>query len=232
MQGTISYTYGDSYTDTETEPTGHTMVPSQTDPTCTETGEYRETCACGYETVEVLPAQGHTYEDQTSVDPETGASVTQTVCTRCDYIWADHVHDYSQTVVAPTCTEGGWTIFTCAACGVSYEGDQTAARGHAWVDRTIFGQSSLVCTSALECNRCGESITLERHAFTYTGSVVPPTCTEEAYYPESCECGFVHNHVVSNAIGHNYTSTVVAPTETTYGYTLYTCSACGHSYKG
>ena len=32
-------------------------------------------------------------------------------------------------------------------------------------------------------------------------------------------------------MGHSYTSKVTAPTATQQGYTTYTCSTCGHSYK-
>ena len=34
-----------------------------------------------------------------------------------------------------------------------------------------------------------------------------------------------------SAQGHQYTKTVVAPTYTSAGYTLYKCSVCGYSYK-
>lgn len=42
---------------------------------------------------------------------------------------ACHKHDYKSTVVAPTCTEKGYTRYTCS-CGESYDGDETAALGH------------------------------------------------------------------------------------------------------
>ena len=40
-----------------------------------------------------------------------------------------HKHDYAPTVVAATCTEGGYTQYTCS-CGDSYQGDETPATGH------------------------------------------------------------------------------------------------------
>jgi len=40
-----------------------------------------------------------------------------------------HTHDYKATVTEPTCTEGGYTTYTCA-CGDSYTGDETPALGH------------------------------------------------------------------------------------------------------
>ena len=50
-----------------------------------------------------------------------------------------HQHQYEAVVTEPTCTEGGFTTYTCA-CGDSYIADETAALGHDFVDG--------------ECSRC------------------------------------------------------------------------------
>ena len=52
-----------------------------------------------------------------------------------------HTHDYQAVVTAPTCTEKGYTTYTCA-CGDSYVADEVAALGHDFVDGV--------------CTRCGE----------------------------------------------------------------------------
>ena len=44
-----------------------------------------------------------------------------------------HEHSYEAVVTAPTCTEGGYTTYTCA-CGDSYTSDETAALGHDFVN--------------------------------------------------------------------------------------------------
>ena len=41
-------------------------------------------------------------------------------------------HDYQAVVTAPTCTEGGYTTYTCSKCGDSYRGDETEALGHSY----------------------------------------------------------------------------------------------------
>ena len=53
-----------------------------------------------------------------------------------------HEHSYEAVVTAPTCTEGGYTTYTCA-CGESYVADETEPLGHDYVDGT--------------CTRCGEA---------------------------------------------------------------------------
>ena len=42
-----------------------------------------------------------------------------------------HEHVYEAVVTAPTCTEGGYTTYTCA-CGDTYIADETEALGHDW----------------------------------------------------------------------------------------------------
>ena len=52
-----------------------------------------------------------------------------------------HSHSYRSVVTAPTCTEGGFTIYTCAGCGDSYVADRTEPLGHDW--------------NGTRCGRCG-----------------------------------------------------------------------------
>jgi hypothetical protein len=50
-------------------------------------------------------------------------------------------------VTAPTCTEAGYTTYTCSVCGDSYVADEVAALGHDWADAT--------CTAPKTCKVCG-----------------------------------------------------------------------------
>ncbi len=52
-----------------------------------------------------------------------------------------HVHNYVADVTAPTCTEGGYTVYTCA-CGSRYVADEVPALGHDFVNG--------------KCSRCDE----------------------------------------------------------------------------
>lgn len=61
----------------------------------------------------------------------------------------------------------------------------------------------------------------------------PATCENPAVYYYSCACGAkgTTTFTSGSALGHSYTSEIMAPTCTEQGYTLYTCSRCGYSYK-
>ncbi len=70
------------------------------------------------------------------VNEETGEAtigVTLQTCTLCgDAYWTEVDHKYvAGTPVAPTCTEDGYTVYTCE-CGHSYEDDKVEKLGHAY----------------------------------------------------------------------------------------------------
>ena len=43
-----------------------------------------------------------------------------------------HTHDYKSTVTAPTCTEQGYTTYTCTTCSDSYKDNFVKAAGHSY----------------------------------------------------------------------------------------------------
>lgn len=43
-------------------------------------------------------------------------------------------HEYLPVVTAPTCTEGGYTTYTCVGCGKSYQDNVITATGHDYVN--------------------------------------------------------------------------------------------------
>ncbi len=53
----------------------------------------------------------------------------------------NHTHDYKATVTEPTCTERGYTTYTCSVCGDSYKGSYVDPLGHDYKNGT--------------CTRCG-----------------------------------------------------------------------------
>lgn len=67
-----------------------------------------------------------------------------------------HVHSYTASVKAPTCTSGGYTVYTCE-CKKSYTGDKTSALGHSFSDWTVTVQptASAEGTKERKCSRCG-----------------------------------------------------------------------------
>ena len=56
-------------------------------------------------------------------------------------------HSYTSKVVAPTCTEQGYTLYTCSVCSASYKDNYTDAKGHSWNSGTV--------TTAATCEKSG-----------------------------------------------------------------------------
>ena len=72
-------------------------------------------------------------------------------------ITCGHVHDYIPTVTAPTCTEQGYTTYTCA-CGDSYVADYVDALGHTEVVDAAIKENSARPgkTEGSHCATCGQ----------------------------------------------------------------------------
>ena len=132
----------------------HGYNANVTAPTCTEAGYTTYTCSCGDTyTADQVPATGHTYGewlydesyhwqacacgDVANKATHEGGEATETeqaVCDTCKQPYgglASHVHNHSASVTAPTCTEAGYTTYTCA-CGDVYTADEVAATGHTY----------------------------------------------------------------------------------------------------
>ena len=127
------------------------------------------------------------------------------------------VHNYVTTVVAPTCTEGGYTLHECA-CGESYRTDETAALGHNYVKNPSNTVISYTCT------RCGDTYTEHTHSYT-TATVTEPTCTEDGYTLHECACGYSYRDNVVSKLGHRYIVIAEDGENATYR-----CTRCGHTY--
>lgn len=76
-----------------------------------------------------------------------------------------------------------------------------------------------------------EPETEPNHQHFYVSIVIDPACTTNGYTTHECQCGDSYSDSEIAALGHEYDTEVIAPTNSAQGYTLYTCSVCGDSYK-
>ena len=139
----------------------------------------REGCGCCYSdeacTTEIALADtvvektGHTEEvipGKSATTTETGltAGIKCSVCDKVlkeqeviDKIPSDHKHDYAAVVTAPTCTQKGYTTYTCT-CGDSYKADETDMVAHTPV--VIPGKPATETETGLtdgeKCSVCGK----------------------------------------------------------------------------
>ena len=92
------------------------------------------------------------------------------------YVVAYSDHNYGEGVVTdPTCTEGGYTTYTCTVCGETKTGDETEATGHTEGEAVKENEVEATCTedgsydSVVYCTVCGEELSRETVTVDATG---------------------------------------------------------------
>lgn len=160
------------------------------------------------------------------VTEETAPSETESTPTE-----TTHVHSYTSKVIAPTCTEGGYTTFTCG-CGDAYTADQTDAVGHNYSSTFKAATCTEKRHTTYTCDVCGDTYTTDQTDATghnYCEQVTAPTCTEKGYTTYTCSvCGDSYAGSKTNATGHSWDSWNVTkePTTTAEGTEQRTCKTC------
>ena len=120
--------------------TGHDYVAVVTPPTCMGQGYTTHNSAnCNDRYIDAYTdPTGHSFGDwQVQTEPDCvvpGSEICY--CTGCGMSQTRQIpaygHDYEIVVTEPTCTEGGYTTYTCRTCGESFTCDETEATGHDW----------------------------------------------------------------------------------------------------
>ena len=214
---------GDEITDLAGQQCGicncvHTYGQVTTPPTCTEQGYTTYTCSrCGACYVDdYTDALGHEYGPWYAVSEPTCTEpgVSGADCTRCGHHTEKAVdangHSYGEEVTPPSCTEQGYTVFTCH-CGNSYIDSYVAALGHKDLN------SDHACDNGCDvyqgvhadgddkdhlCDHgCGATLTGHNHQ----AVVTPPTCADRGYTTHTCRCGDSYVDSYVNALGHSFT---------------------------
>ena len=152
----------------------------------------------------------------------------------------DHIAAFTDTVVAPTCTEQGYTHHVCTVKGCTYapvDDTYVAATDHTWVKtQTLPPACTEQGTAFYKCSACGatrtEKIAALGHDLSRCDLKPAATCTQPGRAVGTCaRCGVQIDEVIP-AKGHDYSyaETSVAPTCTEPGHYKGTCPTCGKDY--
>ena len=159
-------------------------------------------------------------------------------CRDCGYSYkSDFVeplgHTLVETVVAPTCTEAGYTHYECA-CGYEYDTAYLAPLGHTYTSKiteptcTEEGYTTYTCGTCEYEYRAKRTIPNGHNLVTET---VAATCTEEGYTLHKCNhCDYSYKTDFLTP-AHAFAVKKQAPTIGTTGYTSYKCRVCQYSYN-
>ena len=214
--------------------------------TCGEAGRVDTICSnCGevISTRELPPTGAHVWDNGvvTTAPTETTPGVRTRTCTVCgdireETIPATGAHDYRFTkTVDPTCTDGGYDLYTCSGCGATERRNLTDAAGHKWDGGTVTTAPTETTPGVrtFTCTVCGQTRTeaipaTGAHDYRFTKTVAP-TCTDGGYDLYTCSgCGATERRNLTDAAGHKWDNGTVttAPTETTPGVRTFTCTVC------
>lgn len=131
-------------------------------------------------------------------------------------------HDYEETVVAATCTTGGYTEHKCSKCGDTYKDNEVAALNHDMTDWAEKTPATCTAAQVLEkhCKRTGcdyeetkDGDAALNHDMEWT-ITLNPTCTEEGKKDGACKrtgCTYTETDVKIDKLGHHYVESKTDP---------------------
>ena len=123
-----------------------------------------------------------------------------------------HEHTYETEVVAPNCTEQGYTLHTCTGCGDSYKDTYVSALGHSYGEPSwAWSEDYTNATATFTCTNDSE------HVNTLTATV-----TDEVTTPVTC----------TTDGEKDYTATVTFNNQTYTDVKTVTVKKTGHSISG
>ena len=191
--------------------TGHSYTTEVTAPTCTEKGYTTHTCSvCGDSYKDTyVDAKGHTEVVDAAVAPTcTATGLTEGKhCSACgETIVAQQTvaalgHSYNAVVTVPTCTDKGYTTYTCSVCGDSYVSDEVASLGHSYKAVVTAPTCTVDGYTTYTCSVCGDSYVSDEVAslgHSYKAVVTAPTFDAQGYTTHTCSAcgeGYVDSYV-------------------------------------
>ncbi len=193
---------------------------------------------------EPAPSCDHKNTTDVIVTPATctETGVKNVVCADCEEVLQTGVviealgHDYQPgETVAATCTEGGYTPYTCTRCKDTENRDATEELGH---DYKVTASVAASCTEGgyteYTCSRCKDSYKDRTFPLGHTSTPyaeVSATCTESGFtggtYCSVCNETLTERTVVP-ALGHSWDNGEITtqPTEETAGEKTFHCTRC------
>ncbi len=182
---------------------------TEREPSCVLAGLRRYSCSCGSFYTEMIPAPGHIASDWTTVEEPTSTMLgrEQRTCVVCGVILDSRPLN---TVSASPSSSAS----ASASTGATATASATATAG----------------TSGSPSASASPSPSAHKH--NYVSYVLKEAnCTERGIRSFVCSCGSSYAEPIERDLNnHTYRAVVIPATNTTQGYTIYTCIRCNSSY--
>ena len=224
---------------------GHNYERKTKKATCKEAGAIYDECSvCKdvqiIQTEDKLPHELVHHDGKPAECIKTGYEAYDT-CKNCDYTTYKELpilmHNYTETVVAPTCESKGYTLYSCTRCQNSYQANEKAKLPHKESDWIISEPATCVDSGKeiIECEVC-HTITNEREIEALGHDIInhealEATCENIGHYAyQTCSrCDYTTYEEIP-ALGHDYHIVIINPTKQQDGYTIHRCNRCLESY--
>lgn len=237
------YTYkctrcGDSYTKSEGSAKGHSYVKGAQvkAATCTAPAEYAFKCSgCGDSYTKADgAANGHNWAVTVKAATCTNAKTYTEACTVCGTVndtWTEgstlnHTHAI-ETVSEATCQHKKQMREYCTVCNTTIETWEEGALGE-------HDYAAATCTAPKTCKVCGQTDGAANGHKSATRVISAATCVDAELSEDYCTvCGAIlkSSYTSGKALGHDWYKRVVKPTETSRGYTEFTCTVCREHFR-
>lgn len=224
---------------------GHNYERKTKKATCKEAGAIYDECSvCKdvqiIQTEDKLPHELVHHDGKPAECIKTGYEAYDT-CKNCDYTTYKELpilmHNYTETVVAPTCESKGYTLYSCTRCQNSYQANEKAKLPHKESNWIISEPATCVDSGKeiIECEVC-HTITNEREIEALGHDIINHEALEETcenighYAYQTCSrCDYTTYEEIP-ALGHDYHIIIINPTKQQDGYTIHRCNRCSESY--
>ena len=238
-----------SHTKTEAIPAlGHKWDDGTitTAPTCETEGKKTYKCTndgCTETKTESVAALGHDWDDGVvTTKPTCEADGVKTYTCKNDgsHTKTESIpalgHDWNdgEVTTAPTCTEDGVKTYTCKNDASHTKTETIAKLGHKWDAGKVTkkptyesdGEMTFTCEND-PTHTYTETIPAKKYTFTVT--VVDPTCTEQGYTLHTCNENAAKSYKdnYTNALGHDYKEVTTPATCKDAGKVENICQRCG-----
>lgn len=209
--------------------------------TCTESGLFGYRCSkcLIYKNLQSIAPLGHDFDEWNAVLEVScsAAGTEQRVCCRCSFTENRTIdklaHQYSTTVVAPTCSTVGYSLHTCQICGHEEKTNTVPKIEHTysvWIQSPTCKRDGYTLHTCTFCGHEEKTDRVKAIGHQHESTVVAPTCTANGYTRYQCaNCDDAYRTDQKEKTGHHYDNGVITkePTLTTMGRITFTCQGCG-----
>ena len=189
------------------------------EPDCTNKGVKEKVCiACRDKVTEEIPAKGHTWNNEYTVDEDSTCTAEGTESIHCSVCNAiqdnsarviskkEHPYGDWNTTQEPDCTNKGSKEKVCTACGDKVT-EEIPAKGHTWNEYTVDEDSTCTAegTESIHCSVCdvieedsARNISMKDHVWNDGVVTTEATTTSEGVMTFTClNCGETRTETIA-----------------------------------